>query len=421
MVRLSVDEIGQWSGKRVLLRADFNVPLDAAVQITDDFRIKATLPTIHLLSGGGARVILMSHLGRPDGVDKALSLKPIAEHLSQALNKPVTLAPDCVGAEVEGLVRQMQDGDVMMLENLRFHPEENENDPDFARQLAMLGDVYVNDAFASAHRTQASNVGITKYMKICMAGSQMKKEIDEIYGAIAATDRPFVAVIGGGDFAEKTDMIDFLLDHVDHLLVGGQVSLPFLKAKGYPVGDIITAEVGKASEILQRGQAKLHLPTDAVLVREVTEMGRVEKVHRMVSFSVDLDPIVEEMIRDSPELMDAVKNPLIELEPGEKVADIGSNTGISYQEIIRSAQTLVWTGRVGDFDDPLSKIGSQRVTGILAIEGYSGKKCIAGGYDVLPVIAEYGVSEGFSHISTGHRAFFECLKGRSLPGIEALS
>ena len=420
MVKLAVNDIGEWSGKRVLLRADFNVPLDEAIKIRDDFRIKAILPTIQLLSAGGARVIVMSHLGRPDGVDKALSLNPVAEALSQGLNKPVSLAPDCVGAEVEDLVRQMKDGDIMLLENLRFHPEENDNDPEFARQLAMLGDIYVNDAFASAHRTQASNVGIAKHMKICVAGSLMKKETDEIFGAIAAPDRPFVAVVGGDDFGEKTEMIDFLLDHVDHLLLGGPVSLPFLKAKGYPVGDMSAAEVGKASEIIQRGQVKLHLPTDAVLVREVTEMGRVEKVHRMVSFTVDLDPMVEEIIGDTPELLEAVKNPIVELKPGEKVADIGTNTGISYQEIIRFAQTLVWTGRVGDFDDPLSKMGSQRVTGILAMEGYLGKKCIAGGYDVLPVIAEYGVHEGFSHISTGHRAFFECLKGKSLPGIEAL-
>lgn len=422
-VQLSVDEMGDWSGKRVLLRVDFNVPLDGEGQVRDDFRIQAVLPTIRLVSNSGGRVVLLSHLGRPDGVDDALTLKPIAELLSQALNKPVLRAPDCIGVEVERLVEQMQDGDILLLENLRFHPEENENDPAFARQLAALGDVYVNDAFASAHRVQASNVGITEHMRICAAGCLMQKEISEVLGLLADPQRPFVAVLGGDDFEEKKGIIDHLLENADQLLLGGKICLPFLQANGQDVGDWVGREeqVGAAREIMMRAGEKLVLPTDAFTTREVEDLGQIEQGYRMLTFSLELDPRIQKILDNVPEAADALKNPDAQLDPDERVVDIGIASGLKYQGIIGAAKTIIWTGLMGDCDAMQTQIGTQGVAGMLAVAVTGGAKAILGGYDGLSAIDNLELREHLSHVSTGHRAFFECLKGKSLPGIEALS
>ena len=426
MVKLAVDDIGDCRGKRVLVRADFNVPLDQAGKITDDFRVQAALPTIRRVSESGGKVILMSHLGRPDGAEARLSLKPVAEVLSQALDKPVALAPDCVGAEVERLVVQMQDGDILLLENLRFHREENENDPEFAGRLAALGDIYINDAFASAHRVQASIVGITHHLEICAAGDLMQKEISAFIDVLTEPERPLVVVLGGDDFAEKKEFIDHLWERTDQFLVGGKICLPFLNAQGHDVGNWPGKEeqTKAAGEILARDEDKLVLPTDAFVSgeEEDQDLGIMQKGHRVVFFSVDLTPQVQELMQNIPEFVEQMQQPVVQLPPGESVADIGVGSGFKYYEIINAAKTVIWTGPMGDFDDPLFATGTKSVAGAMMLAVTVGAKAIVGGYDCLPMIDKFDLQkDSFSHISTGHRAFFECLKGRSLPGIEALS
>ncbi|HQF44171.1 MAG TPA: phosphoglycerate kinase, partial [Ignavibacteriaceae bacterium] len=273
MNKLSIDKV-ELKGERVLVRVDFNVPLDENLNITDDTRITESLPTIKKIISEGGKAILMSHLGRPKGgPNPKYSLKPAAKRLSELLGKDVKLAPDCIGAETKAMVDAMNNGDVLILENVRFHPEEEKNDPEFAKQLAELGDVYINDAFGSAHRAHASTEGITKYIKICAAGYLMQKELDYLGGAISNPKRPYVAILGGSKISGKIDVINNLLDKVDTLIVGGGMAFTFYKAEGKEIGtSLLEAEkIDLAKEVLNNAKksgVKFLLPVDVVVASE---------------------------------------------------------------------------------------------------------------------------------------------------------
>ena len=384
-------------GKRVLVRVDFNVPLENG-QITDDLRIRESLPTIRWLREQGARTILMSHLGRPKGKRKPEeSLAPVARRLGELLGIKVPLAPDCIGTEVAELVKFLNDGDVLLLENLRFHKEEEENDPQFASQLAALGELYVNDAFGAAHRAHASTEGVAKHFTQRAAGYLMKKELDYLAGALEEPKRPFVSIIGGAKISGKIDVMQALLGKVDSLLVGGGMSYTFLKAQGYEIGQSLLEpdKVGEAKAILAKaaslGRERLVLPLD---YRAVKTFGDVSDI-----IEVDFDKI-----------------------PADRnCIDIGPKTMARYGEIIRAAKTVVWNGPVGVFETPAYAAGTQAIARALADCTSAGGITIVGGGDSAAAVAQAGLSERVSHVSTGGGASLEFLEGKKLPGVEALT
>jgi phosphoglycerate kinase len=384
-------------GKRVLVRVDFNVPLEDG-QITDDLRIRESLPTIHWLREQGARTILMSHLGRPKGKRKSEeSLAPVAKRLSDMLQTNVPLAPDCVGPEVEAMVKSLQDGDVLLLENLRFHKGEEENDPQFAAQLAALGELYVNDAFGAAHRAHASTEGVTKHFQQRAAGYLMKKELDYLAGALENPRRPFVSIIGGAKISGKIDVMQALLGKVDSLLVGGGMSYTFLKAQGYEIGQSLLEadKIDEAKAILAKaaslGNERLLLPLD---YRGVKKFGDVSDI-----VEVEFDKI-----------------------PADRTCiDIGPKTVERYGRIIRAAKTVVWNGPVGVFETPEYAAGTQAIAHALADCTSAGGTTIVGGGDSAAAVAQAGLSDKVSHVSTGGGASLEFLEGKKLPGVEALS
>jgi phosphoglycerate kinase len=384
-------------GKRVLVRVDFNVPLENG-QITDDLRIRESLPTIRWLRQRGARTILMSHLGRPKGKRKPEeSLAPAAKRLGELLGTNVPLAPDCVGPPVEALVKALKDGDVLLLENLRFHKQEEENDPQFAAQLAALGELYVNDAFGAAHRAHASTEGVTRHIKQCAAGYLMKKELDYLAGALENPKRPFVAIIGGAKISGKIDVMQALLGKVDTLLVGGGMAYTFLKAQGREIGhSLLEADkIEEAKAVLAKahslGKERLLLPLD---YRGVKNFGDETDI-----LDVDFDKI-----------------------PADRnCIDIGPKTAQRYGQIIRAAKTVVWNGPVGVFETPAYAAGTQAIARALADCTAAGGVTIVGGGDSAAAIAEMGLSNKVSHVSTGGGASLEFLEGKKLPGVEALS
>jgi phosphoglycerate kinase len=396
MAKLSIDKVAL-KGKRVLVRVDFNVPLDENLKITDDIRITAALPTIKKIIAEGGRCILMSHLGRPKGQpNPKYSLKPAAVRLGELLDKDVKFAPDCVGDQVKAIVDKLQDGDVVLLENLRFHAEEEKNVPEFAAQLAQLGDVYVNDAFGSAHRAHASTEGVTKYIKVCASGYLMQKELDYLGEAVANPVRPFTAILGGSKISGKIDVIENLLPKVDNLLIGGGMAYTFYKAMGYEIGSSLleTEKVDLAKDMLEKfktSKAKVLLPKDNVVAPEFK--------NESPATTVDSDKI-----------------------PADKMGlDIGPKTIEEFKNIILSSKTIIWNGPMGVFEFDNFAKGTDTIAGALAEATSKGSVTIIGGGDSAAAIKKAGLDDKVTHVSTGGGASLEFLEGKILPGVAALN
>ncbi|TLU88588.1 MAG: phosphoglycerate kinase [Chlorobium sp.] len=384
-------------GKRVLMRVDFNVPLDENKKITDDKRIVESLPSIRKVIENGGRLILMSHLGRPKGkVNPDYSLAPAASRLSELIDAPVKITKDCVGNEVMQQVLAMQDGDVVMLENLRFHPEEEANDPDFSKELASLGEVYVNDAFGTAHRAHASTEGITHYVQTAVAGYLIERELMYLGKALDEPKRPFVAILGGSKISGKIDVLENLFNKVDTVLVGGAMIFTFFKAQGLAVGNSLVedSKTDLALSLLEKARErgiKLLLPDDVMVAPEIsaTASCHAENIN--------------------------------EISDGMIGVDIGPATVEKYRNAILSAQTVLWNGPMGVFEIDNFAAGTMAVAHALADATEKGAITIVGGGDSAAAIAKAGLSSEITHISTGGGASLEFLEGKDLPGISALN
>jgi len=390
--KLSVENL-ELKGKRTLIRVDFNVPLDSG-KIIDDTRIKGALPTIENVMERGGKVILMSHLGRPKGkVVQELSLKPVAERLGELLGKSVVMAPDCVGHEVKAIVDKMTDGDVVLLENLRFHAEEEKNDPDFARKLAKLADVYVNDAFGAAHRAHASTAGVTEYVSQSAAGFLMQKEIEYIGKVIENPERPFVAILGGAKVSSKIGVIEKLMEKADGIVIAGAMAYTFLKAKGRRIGDSLVEDdkLDLAKYLLKKAldsDVPLYLPIDHVISDDFAADANVRIVKRSA------------------------------IPDGWEGMDIGPATIEKYKGVLEDAKTIVWNGPVGVFEFDAFAKGSFAMAKLLA---ESDATTIVGGGDCVAAVQKSGYADKITHISTGGGASLELMEGKELPGIAALS
>jgi phosphoglycerate kinase len=399
-------------GKRVLLRVDFNVPLQDGL-ITDDRRIRAALPTINYLLEGGATVIAMSHLGRPKGkVVQDLRLTPVAARLADLLDRPVTKLDDCVGEAVENAVAAVRPGDVILLENVRFHPEETQNDPAFARQLAALADLYVNDAFGAAHRAHASVVGVAEHLP-AVAGFLMEKELAALGGALENPVQPFVAILGGAKISGKIEVIDNLLPKVERLLIGGGMANTFFKAQGYPVGDSLVEDdaLDVAKETLARGGEKLMLPVDVVIADafDAKARSRVVPADQVPDGSAELAEV------GSAELAEVGSAELAEV--GWRIMDVGPETLKRFADGLRQARTVVWNGPMGVFEFEKFAEGTFALARLLAATDAT---TIIGGGDSAAAIEQSGLADKMSHISTGGGASLEFLAGKTLPGVAAL-
>ncbi len=401
MDKLTVRDVDV-AGRRVLVRVDFNVPLDENGQITDDTRIRASLPTIQYLLEQGAAVILMSHLGRPKGgPNPQYSLAPVAVRLKELLGEgvPVVFVHDSVGSEVTDAANALQPGQVLLLENLRFHPEEEANDPDFARRLASLADVYVNDAFGSAHRAHASTEGVAHDLP-AVAGLLMERELVIMGKALEAPEHPFVAILGGAKVSDKIGVIGNLIGKVDALIIGGGMANTFLKAEDYPVGASLVEDdkVDDAEALNVRANlhnVRLMIPRDVVIAN---------------AFSADADRKTVE-VRDVPQ----------DSALGWRILDIGPETAKEYGEAIRDAKTIVWNGPMGVFEMAPFAQGTQAVAQAVCDATRNGATSIVGGGDSVAAIEQMGLADCITHISTGGGASLEFLEGRTLPGVAALN
>jgi phosphoglycerate kinase len=387
----------QTAGKRVIVRVDFNVPLKDG-KVESDKRLKESLPTIKYLKDKGAKVILMSHLGRPDGKRVPdMSLRPVADALSALLGSPVAFAEDCVGPAAEKAVAALKNGDVLLLENLRFHADEEENTPAFAKQLAALADVYVNDAFGTAHRAHASTEGITKFVPQAASGYLMKKELDYLGGALAEPKRPFVAIIGGSKVSGKIDVIKNLLPRVDKLLIGGGMTYTFLKAQGLEVGKSIVEndKLELARSLMAEAGDKIVLGTDFVVTDKLDFKARTVGAIKTVA-----------------------KNAI----PSDwEAVDAGPDTVAAFAKILLGAKTIIWNGPVGVFEIDATAKGTIAVAQALADATAAGATTIIGGGDSASAVKKAGVASKVSHVSTGGGASLEYLEGKVLPGVAALT
>ncbi len=390
MAKQTIRDIA-WAGKRAIVRVDFNVPLEGA-RITDDTRIRAAVPTIQALREAGAAVVLMSHLGRPKGQrNPKYTLAAVAKRLGELLGVAVPLQDDCVGPAVEAAARALGPGDVILLENLRFHPEEEANDPDFARQLAALGDVYVNDAFGTAHRAHASTAGIAHLLP-AVAGLLMERELDALGRALGEPERPFVTILGGAKVSDKIGVIENLLGKVDVLIIGGGMANTFLSAQGNPIGK------------------SLNEPDKAELARELLEQAQERHVTLALPIDVTVAP---EMKAESP----AHTVGITDVPDDEAIFDIGPETVAHYKTLIAGARTIVWNGPMGVFEIAPFALGTRAIAEAVAD---SGAFTIVGGGDSVAAIEDAGLADRISHVSTGGGASLEFLEGRELPGVAAL-
>jgi phosphoglycerate kinase len=381
-------------GKRVFIRADFNVPLDENGNITDDGRIRSTLPTINYALDNGAKVILASHLGRPKGKSNPkYSLSPVALRLNRLLNKEVKFAKDCIGPDVEHLVQGMRPGDVLLLENLRFHAEEEKNDEGFSKALAAFTDIYVNDAFGTAHRAHASTYGITKFVKQSVAGFLMKKEIDYLQKAVANPVRPFVAILGGAKVSGKIGVIENLKDKVDKVIVGGAMAFTFLKSDGFDTGNSL-------------------VETEMI---DIAKRIRQSVKERSVKFYLPVDFVVAENANDGAETKIVTSQ---EIPKGWVGLDIGPATTRLFSEAIQDAKTIIWNGPMGLFEKDAYSRGTFAIARAVA-DSYA--LTIVGGGDTDVAVHKAGVSDSISFISTGGGASLELLEGKELPGLAALT
>jgi phosphoglycerate kinase len=384
--------------KRVIVRVDFNVPLkDGAVE--NDKRIVASLPSIKYLIDHKAKIILMSHLGRPKGkVVEGMRLAPVARRLSQFLGKDVVMAKNCIGSGVKSLVNKLMPGDVLLLENLRFHPEEEKNDTKFAKALASLADFYVNDAFGTAHRAHASTQGITRHLLRCASGYLMKKELDFLGNALNNPTPPFVAVIGGAKISGKIDVLEALLPKVDRILIGGGMAYTFFKAQGLEIGKSLleTDRVEMAGAVLKKAGDKIMLPTDTLVTDNLDFNGR--KVGALKTVPVNAIP-----------------------QDWEGV-DIGPETAASYADLIKNARTIVWNGPMGVFEIDETAKGTLEIARALAkATQEKSATTVIGGGDSASAVKKAKVSDQVSHVSTGGGASLEFLEGKQLPGVVALT
>jgi phosphoglycerate kinase len=383
----TIRDFDSLNGKRVLTRVDFNVPLQDGV-ISDDTRIRAALPTIQFALEQGAAVVLMSHLGRPKGKDPSQSLRPVAQRLSALLGRPVRFAEDCVGPEVEAQARSLQPGEVMLLENLRFHKEEEKNDPEFAKQLAALGDVYVNDAFGSAHRAHASVEAVAHFLPAA-AGFLMEKEIKFLGEVLSDPERPLVVLLGGAKISDKLPVINNLMNLADKIMIGGGMANTFLKAEGYELGDSLVEDnaIEQARELLLCCSGKLMLPVDVVVADAFSNDASSQTVT------------------------------VGQIKPGWRALDIGPHTVEKYRNQLQNARMIVWNGPMGVFEFPKFAVGTREIAKAIA---ESSAISIIGGGDSVAAIEQAGLADRITHISTGGGASLEFLEGKTLPGIAAL-
>jgi phosphoglycerate kinase len=396
MAKLTIQDL-DLEGKRVFVRVDFNVPIKGS-KVSDDLRIREALPTIRYGMDKGAILVLASHLGRPKGKAKPeFSLVPAAVRLSELLGREVRFVADCIGPEVDNAVGEAKPGDVILLENLRFHPEEEANDPEFSRQLAARTPIYVNDAFGSAHRAHASTEGITHYVERAAAGFLMEKELRYLGGALESPERPFVAILGGAKISDKIEVIENLMGKVDRLLIGGAMTFTFLKSQGKNIGKSLCEDdkLNLARELLSRAggsipgtQSRIVLPADAI-----------------VSSSMDDEASAHTVAAD-------------QIPEGEMGLDIGPQTTAQYCAIIRPAKTVLWNGPMGVFEKDAFALGTVNVARAIAD---SHAISIIGGGDSAAAVAKAGVADRITHISTGGGASLEFLAGRTLPGVAALN
>jgi phosphoglycerate kinase len=395
METLTVDDV-VLGGKKVLIRVDFNVPMTADLKVSDDTRIVESLPTITKVLESGASAILMSHLGRPKGKPTVeYSLQPVAEHLGKLLNRPVKFAPDALGAETARMVQALKPGECLLLENLRFYAQEEANDLDFAKKLASYGEIYVNDAFGTAHRAHASTEGVTRFLKPSVAGYLMKKEIEYLSAAVSEPRRPYVAILGGAKISGKIDVIQNLLPKVDVLVIGGGMAFTFFQAQGYEIGDSLVEQdrVALARKILEDSRAKrmrLILPVDCVVADRLDNLAQRKVV------------------------------PVTKIPAGWRGLDIGPESVKIINMEVRRAKTIVWNGPMGVFEMSNFANGTMEVARILADATASGATTIVGGGDSAAAIAAAGFEKKVSHVSTGGGASLEFLEGKSLPGLAAL-
>jgi phosphoglycerate kinase len=391
MAKQTIEDI-EWRGKRAVVRVDFNVPMNDDGQITDDTRIRAALPTISYLADHDAKVVLMSHLGRPKGArNPKYSLSPVADHLSKLLNRRVQFAGDCLGDETAKAVSGLQSGDILLLENVRFYAEEEKNDLNFAKSLAAFGDVFVNDAFGTAHRAHASTTGIAHYIP-AVAGFLMEKEVHSMGDALANPTRPFIAIIGGAKVSDKISVLENLLPKVDALLIGGGMANTFLAVQGYAMGDSLVEEkaLDTAKSLLEKAKTtscKIMLPIDVVAAK---------------AFSADAAHTVRKVS---------------EIQANEMALDIGPETSLLYQKEIQSAKTVIWNGPMGVFEmDPYAKGTIDVAKAMASVNGMT----IIGGGDSVAAVEKAGVTSQMGHVSTGGGASLEFLEGKTLPGVAAI-